>query len=135
MYFEQAIHTRWAEDPALAAALSPDRVHTGLSPADDLPYATLARRAFRPRVRTNAGDAVCEARLQLDVWHDDAEAGAAVIEQALRTLNRAALPLDDGRQSARLTCGDRSAVEHDDGVWQFGLAIHAQIITQSEETL
>ncbi len=82
MSVEQAIHTRWAADPALASLVPPARLITGppLAPLP-LPWAMLERTG-PARVRGGSHYQVVELELAISIWHAEL-AGAKAIAAAL----------------------------------------------------
>ena len=131
MNLEEAIHQRWAASEALAALLPADGVKTGRSLDDAVPYATLTRRANRTAFRTNAGDALDEVSLRIDVWHDDYDAGRAIVHQVKAAFDRSDFELSGGDRVVQMCRTDDSASQHDDGVWQFTIDFLAQVYLAS----
>jgi hypothetical protein len=131
MNLEQVIHQRWAESDSLASLLLADRVKTGRSFGHSLPYATLTRTRAQTAFRTNAGDALDEVRLRIDVWHDDYDAGRAIVEQVKATFDRGDFALDGGDRVVQMRRTDDSASQHADGAWQFTVEFLAQVYLSS----
>ena len=131
MNLEEAIHQRWAASEGLAALLPAEGVKTGRSLDDAVPYATLTRRASRTAFRTNAGDALDEVGLRIDVWHDDYDAGRAIVHQIKAAFDRSDFELVGGDRVVQMRRTDDSASQHDDGVWQFTIDFLAQVYLAS----
>jgi len=128
---EEAIHQRWAASEALAALLPAENVHTGRSLGDTIPYATLTRRANRTALRTNSGDALDEVSLRIDVWHDDYDAGRAIVHEIKAAFDRSDFALSGGDRVVEMRRTDDSASQHDDGVWQFTIDFLVQVYLAS----
>ena len=131
MNLEQAIHQRWAASDDLAGLLPVERVKTGRSLNDSLPYATIARRKSRTLFRTNAGDALDEVTLRVNVWHDDYDAGRAIAEAVRAAFDRSDFPLSDGDRVIRMRRTNDFASQHDDGAWRFTVEFLAQVYLPS----
>jgi hypothetical protein len=119
MNLEQAIHQRWAAASALCQLLPAARLHTGLARGVATPYATLVRKPGRTLFRTNAGDALEEVLLAIHVWHDRFDAGQAVAQQVQAVFDRSDFSLSDGDRVVQMRRAGESAVDHEDGVWQW----------------
>ena len=127
MNLEQAIHQRWAASEALAALLPAGAVKTGRSLDDTVPYATVTRRANRTVFRTNAGDALDEVTLRIDVWHDDYDAGRAILREVKEAFDRSAFDLTGGDRVTQMRRASDFASQHDDGVWQLTIDFLVQV--------
>jgi hypothetical protein len=121
MNLEQAIHQRWADTAALEALLPAARLATGRSQGDVMPYATLAREQNRAALRTNAGDALDETILRIDVWCEEYDAGHAIAEQVKAAFDRSAFDLSGGDRVVQMRRSSDSASQDADGVWRFTL--------------
>jgi len=124
---EQVVHQRWAASEALNAALAAERVKTGRSFDAALPYATIKRRANRTAFRTNAGDALDEVALRIRVWHDEYDAGRAIVHQIKAAFDRSDFPLAGGDRVVQMRRTDDSASQHSDGTWQFTVDFLVQV--------
>lgn len=131
MNLESAIHQRWAASDALASLLPAESVKTGRSFGDPLPYATIARERSRTAFRTNAGDAMDEVTLRIDVWHDDYDAGRAIAEQVKAAFDRSDFALSGGDRVVQMRRSGDSASQHEDGVWQFSVEFLVQVYLPS----
>ena len=127
MNLEQAIHQRWADTPALEALLPAARLKTGRSRGDPMPYATLTRQRNRTALRSNAGDAVDETALQIDVWCEEFDAGHAIAEQVKAAFDRAAFDLSGGDRVVQMRRTGDAASQDPDGVWRFALQFLVQV--------
>ncbi len=127
MNLEQAIHQRWADDDALNSLVAAEHVKTGRSLGAVLPRATIARRASRTAFRTNAGDALDEVTLRVSVWHDDYDAGRAVVGRVKTAFDRTDFPLDGDDRVVQMRRTDDSATQHTDGTWQFTVDFLVQV--------
>ncbi len=131
MNLEQAIHQRWAASDALAALLPAEHLKTGRSLAGSLPYATITRKSCRTAFRTNAGDALDEVALRISVWHGDYNAGRSVVEQMKAAFDRSSFDLSGGARVTQMRRTDDSALQHDDGTWQFIIDFLVQVYLPS----
>ena len=131
MNLEQAIHQRWAADPALTALLSADAVVTGTRGSRNVPYATVHRKSNRTVLRTNAGDAVDEATVVFHVWHDDYDAGRAILEQVKTAFDRSDFPLAAGDRVIQMRRTADRAQQDDDGLWQLTVEFLVQVYLSS----
>jgi len=127
MNLEQAIHERWAASEALASLLPAENVRTGRSYGQPMPYAALTRLGSRTAFRTNAGDAMDEVTLRINVWHDDYDAGRAILEQVKAAFDRSDFALSGGDRVVQMRRTDDSASQHDDGAWQFTIEFLVQV--------
>lgn len=119
MNLEETIHQRWEASQPLEALLPAARLKTGLSPGDAMPYATLLRRRNRTTMRTNAGDAVDEAAVQIDVWCDNFDAGLAIVEQIKTTFDRSSFDLSGGARVVQMRRTRDASRQDADGAWRF----------------
>lgn len=131
MNLEQAIHQRWAADPALTALVPADAVVTGTRGSRSVPYVTVHRKSNRPVLRTNAGDAVDEATVEFHAWHDDHDAGRAIAEQVKTVFDRSNFPLAGGDRVIQMRRTADRARQDDDGLWQFTVEFLVLVYLQS----
>jgi transposase len=117
MSFEQAIHEQWAQDAALTALLPAERVSTGQAVDPTRPYATLTCPRRRTATRTNAGDAIDEVTLRINVWHDSYDAGRVILDQLKASFDWRDFPLAEGRRVVQMRRDRESVAQQDDGVW------------------
>jgi len=128
---EQVIHQRWAAAQALNALLPAENVKTGRSAGDPVPYATITRLENRTVFRTNAGDALDEVTLRVNVWHDDYDAGRAIAEQVKAALDRSDFALSGSDRVVQMRRTNDSASQHDDGAWQFTVEFLIEVYLSS----
>ena len=131
MNLEKAIHNRWAASAALCELLPAERFTTGRAHAAEIPYATLSRKPGRTVCRTNAGDALDEIPLEIHVWHDEFDAGQAIVHEVKTAFDRSDFALSDGGRVLRMLRAGESVVEHPDGVWQWTIAFSVQVYLPS----
>jgi len=124
---EQAIHAHWAQCQELAALVPADRLTTGRPARDVAGCATLERTATRPCLPTNNGYAIEEVALRVVFWHDDYDAGHAILEAVVAALDGVALEMDGGARWARLRRTDQSTTHEPDGRWVFHVRLSARI--------
>jgi hypothetical protein len=124
---EQVVHQRWAASEDLSSLLPAGNVKTGRSFDGSVPYASIARLGNRTAFRTNAGDALDEVMLRINVWHDDYDAGRAIMEQITATFDRSDFALSGADRVIQMRRTDDSASQHDDGTWQFTVEFLVQV--------
>ena len=127
MNLERVIHQRWVASETLNSLLPAESLKTGRSFGHCLPYATVTRLKSRTGFRTNAGDALDDVTLRINVWHGDYDAGRAVVEQAKATFDRSGFPLANGDRVVRMLRTNDSASQHDDGTWQFTIEFRVRV--------
>lgn len=127
MDLEQAIHQRWAADETLAALLPAASLTTGRPGDANLPYATVNRLRNQALVRTNAGNSLDEATLQINVWHDNYDSGRAIVEQVKVVFDRSNFDLPGGGRVIQMKRAEDSAEHHADGLWQFTILFLVQV--------
>lgn len=127
MNLEQVVHQRWAASEGLSSLLPAGNVKTGRSFDGSVPYASIARLGNRTAFRTNAGDALDEVTLRINVWHDEYDAGRAIMEQVNATFDRSDFALSGGDHVVQMRRTDDSASQHDDGTWQFTVEFLVQV--------
>ncbi len=131
MKLEQAIHARWAAAAGLSALLPAERFTTGRTHAVLRPYANLIRKPGRTLCRTHAGEAVDEIPLEIHVWHDVFDAAQAVAQEVKAAFDRSRFPLSDGAKVLQMRRAGESFIQHPDGVWQWILGFHVQVLLPS----
>jgi hypothetical protein len=127
MDLEQAIHQRWASSGKLSSLLPVDRVRTGLARDLGIPYATLTRKPGRTILRTNAGDALDEIPIVIQLWHDQFDAGQAIAREVKAALDRSQFALADGDRVIDMRRSGESVVERGDGTWQWAIEFSVQV--------
>jgi Protein of unknown function (DUF3168) len=127
MDLEQAIHQRWAASETLESLLPAERLKTGLSPGDPMPYATLTRQGNRTTLHSNAGDAVDETTLRIDVFSDNFDAGQAIAEQVKAAFDRSSFALSGDDRVVQMRRTNDWAAQAADRVWQFAIQFLAQV--------
>ena len=127
MNLEQAIHQRWASSGRLSSLLPVERVRTGLVRGAGIPYATLARKPGRTVFRTNAGDALDEIPLVIQLWHDRFDAGQAIAEEIKAAFDRGQFVLAGGDRVTDMRRSSESVVQHSDGTWQWAIEFSVQV--------
>lgn len=111
MNLEQAIHERWATASPLYTRLPAASVRTGLCHDVGTPRAEIRRKSSRTLFHTNAFDAVDEVLVAIDVWHDDHDAGRALLDEIRVAFDRLAFNLDEGRRAIQMRCLQTSTVQ------------------------
>jgi len=127
MNLEQAIHQRWAGDATLEGLLPAARLKTGRSVGETVPYATLARRRCRTRFRSNAGDALDEVTLRVRLWHDDYDAGRAIVEAIKTAFDRTDFPLAESDRVVQMRRTDDTAEQDNEGLWRFTIDFAVEV--------
>lgn len=127
MNLEQVIHQRWAASESLCSLLPAGSVKTGRSLAGSVPYVSVARLGNRTAFRANSGEALDEVTVRINVWHDDYDAGRAILEQVKAAFDRSDFALSGGDRVVQMRRTKDSASQHDDGTWQFSVEFLVQI--------
>ena len=131
MNLEQVIHQRWAASGELVSLLPAENVKTGRAFADPLPYATITREKSRTVLRTNAGDAVDEVTIRINVWHDNHDAGWAVAEQVKAAFDRSEFALSGDDRVVQMCRSEDAASQDEDGTWLFTITFLVQVYLSS----
>jgi hypothetical protein len=127
MNLAEVIHQRWAAAGTLESLLPAERVHTGLGVDAGLPYAVISKRADRPLSRHNDGSAVAEVVLQIEVFHDDYDAAAAIMHEIKTAFDRTAFDLAAGDKVLDMRRANDRETQSDDGLWQLTIDFNCTI--------
>jgi hypothetical protein len=119
MNLAQVIHQRWAGDEALSALLPASHLYTGMSVDPTPPYAVISRQSDRPLAVFNDGSAVDRVGVRVQVFHDNYDAGAAVVHQIKAAFHLAEFPLAGSDKVIGMQRSNDFERQNDDGVWQF----------------
>ena len=127
MRLEQAIHQRWATSGGLVALLPAQRVKTGRAFGDATPYATVEHVQGQTAFRTNAGDALDEVTVRINVWHDNYDEACAIAEQVKLAFDRSAFPLAGGDKVVQMRRVADSASQDGEGLWRLAIDFVTQV--------
>jgi len=128
---EQAIHQRWAAAGALTSLLPVENVKTGRSSDGPVPYATIVREKNRTAFRSNAGDALDEVTLRVDVWHDNYDKGRGIAEQVKAAFDRSEFALSGSDKVVQMRRTSDSATQDEDGMWRLTIEFLVQVYLPS----
>lgn len=123
----ETLHDLWAAHTALNAALASSRVFTGLNFTLDPPYATILKDSDIYVAQDNAGQSVDTIGVTIQVFHENHDAGARIVDRIKACYNRTHFTLNtssssSGEESDRVIAMQRqsdSEFQEDDGTWRF----------------
>jgi hypothetical protein len=121
MNLAKYLHLRWADVPELNELLPVEKVFTGMSSDPAPPYAAISKESERPFTRHNDGSAIDKVVMRIQVFHDEYDAGAAVLHEIKSAFERAAFDLDDGDKVLDMLRIDDTEKQLDAGTWQFSV--------------
>jgi len=127
MNLAEVIHQRWAAASGLNGLLPATSVYTGLSIDPQMPYAVISKRSNRPTARHNDGSGVDAVGVRIEVFHDDRDAAAAIIEQLKAAFDRTDFALSGSDKVINMQRLDDSERQNDDGVWQMTIDFHCAV--------
>jgi hypothetical protein len=114
----EVIHQRWAAAAALDSLLPAARVYTGMSADPSRPFAVIFKQSHRPLAQCNDGTAFAAIGLRIQVFHDDHDAAAAIIDQLKTTFDRTQFSLSGSDTVTLVQCSNDWEQQDNDGVWQ-----------------
>jgi hypothetical protein len=114
----EVIHQRWATATTLNSLLPAARVYTGRSADPSRPFAVIFKQSHRPLAQCNDGTAFAAIGLRIQVFHDDHDAAAAIIDQLKATFDRTRFSLSGSDTVTLVQCSNDWEQQNDDGVWQ-----------------
>jgi len=128
MNLAQVIHQRWAASAELSALLPPERVFTGLSIDPQVPYAVVGKCSAPPgeskargALRYNDGSAVEGVRVGIEVFDDDYQRAAAVIDQVRAVFDQCSFDLAGSDKVILMRRIGEKEHQADDGRWQLAV--------------
>jgi len=127
MNLAQVIHQRWAAASGLNDLLPAASVYTGLSVDPQMPYAVISKRSDRPMARHNDGSGVDAVGVRIEVFHDNRDAAAAIVEQVKATFDRTDFALAGSDKVINMQRTNDSERQNDDGVWQMTIDFQCAI--------
>jgi len=127
MNLEQAIHQRWAAAGTLSALLPAEKLRTGLARGLGLPYAVLTRKAGRNVFRSSGGQALDEVILAVHVWHEEYDAGRAIVREIKAAFDNGDFSLPDGPRAVAMRWTGEAAPHYDGKAWRFELEFLVQV--------
>jgi hypothetical protein len=126
MSLEQAIHSRWAGDGALAGLIPPARFVTGKALGGiALPYATMSRTGSGKTTRTSLR-LVEEALVRIDAWGDSLDTLKQVSDAAAARFDGQSFT-DGGVTVLRMRRVDVKESQSDDGTWRLSMEFVAKV--------
>ena len=121
MNLAQVIHQRWAADEALDNLLPAARVYTGMSVDPTTPYAVITRQSDRPVAYLSDGSTVDRVGLRVGVFHDNYDAGAAIVHQVKVAFHLAQFALSGSDRVINMQRSNDFEQQSADGVWEFAV--------------
>ena len=127
----EVIHQRWAAATALNDLLPSTRVFTGMSVDATMPYAVITKETERPLTRHHDGSAIDLVAVQVRVFDENYDAGAAVMHEVKTALDHTnfALSVSDRVLGMQRTNDQENQTE--DGVWQFTIDFNCTVYLES----
>jgi len=119
MNLAQVIHQRWAATEPLNDLLPASRVFTGMSVDPTTPYAVISRQSDRPVAYLNDGSTVDRVGVRVEVFHENHDAGAAVVDQLKAAFHLAQFALSGSDKVIGMQRSNDFEHHNDDGLWQF----------------
>ncbi|HUT11851.1 MAG TPA: DUF3168 domain-containing protein [Thermoguttaceae bacterium] len=127
MNLAEVIHQRWAAAGGLNGLLPATSVYTGLSVDPEMPYAVISKRSDRPMARHNDGSGVDAVGVRIEVFHDNRDAAATIVEQVKTTFDRTDFTLSGSDKVINVQRVNDSERQNDDGVWQMTIDFHCAV--------
>ena len=118
MNLAEVIHQRWAAAAALEDLLPASRVYTGMSVDPATPYAVIAKLSDRPAGYHNDGSAVTTVGVRIQVFHDNYDSAAAVVDQVIAAFDRTDFALAGADKVINMQRGNDFHQQEDDGTWR-----------------
>lgn len=125
MSLTKAILEHWAADEPLNDQLPVERVSVGTTPDTSTPYAVLELNSVVPVTATNAGHAMEQTIVQLDIWDGHYDSGLTTVEYVKAAFDWSDLVFGAGQGSARFRCRQVTTKHHDNRLWQFRVELCA----------
>jgi hypothetical protein len=121
MNLAQVIHQRWALADALDELLPASRVFTGMNVNPAMPLAVITRESDRPIERFSDGSALDAIEVRIHVFHDDLDAGEAIVHQIKLAFDNTHFDLAGADKVLHMRRVNDWRRQGDDGAWQFVL--------------
>jgi hypothetical protein len=131
MNLAQVIHQRWAADELLNGLLPASRVYTGMSVDPTTPYAAISRQSDRPVAYLNDGSTVDRVGVRVQVFHDNYDAGAAIVQQLRLAFHLAQFALSGSDKVLSIQRSTDFERQDDDGVWEFVVDLNCTVYLTS----
>lgn len=131
MNLAQVIHQRWAAAEALDQLLPASRVYTGMSVDPRPPYAVITRQSDRPSAYFHDGSTVDQVGVRVQVFHDNHDAGAAIVHQIKRAFHQSQFALSGSDKVINMQRANDSERPNDDGLWQFVIDFNCTVYLAS----
>lgn len=127
MNLAQVIHQRWAAAEALNDLLPAASVYTGTSVDPTTPYAVISKQSDRPEAKLNDGSAVDTIVVRIEVFHDNRDAGAAIVHQVKAAFDRTDFALAAGDKVINMQRSNDHETQEKDGVWKFAVDFNCTV--------
>ena len=114
----EVIHQRWAAATALDSLLPAARVYTGMSADPSRPFAVIFKQSHRPLAQCNDGTAFAAIGLRIQVFHDNHDAAAAIVDQLKAAFDRTQFSLSGNDTVILVQHSNDWEKQNEDGVWQ-----------------
>jgi hypothetical protein len=131
MNLAQVIHQRGAAAEQLNDLLPADRVTTGTGVDPTLPYAAISKHSQRPGVIYNDGSAVDTVGVQIEVFHDDYDAAAAIVAQIKAVFDRTDFALAGSDRVINIQRSNDFQEHAADGTWRMAVDLNCSVYLES----
>ena len=131
MNLAQVIHQRWAADEALNGLLPASRVYTGMSVDPTTPYAVITKQSHRPMAYLSDGSTVDQVGVRVQTFHDNYDAGAAIVHQIKVAFHQAEFALSGSDKVINIQRSNDFEHLDRDGVWQFVVDLNCTVYLAS----
>ncbi|HOA50682.1 MAG: hypothetical protein WBH86_09035 [Thermogutta sp.] len=115
---EQALRTRWQDDPTLAALLPVNYVWTNWSDVAQVPRAEITAAGEDRVWLTSRAEVAERVRVTVEVWHNSFEKLRSTINRIKELFDRASFDLGDNARILRLTYQRDDMARQGYGLWR-----------------
>ena len=131
MNLAQVIHQRWAAAEPLDNLLPASRVYSGMSVDPSRPYAVIAKQSGRPVACLSDGSAVDQVGIRIQVFHDNHDAGAAIVHQVKAAFHQTDFALSGSDKVINMQRSNDFEQQDDGGGWQFVVEFNCTVYLAS----
>ena len=115
----EVLHTRWAAAVALEALHPATSVFTGQSFDPTLPFVVIEKNNEAPDIYANDGMAVDSVGVRFQVFHDNHDLGAAILQQIKVAFDRSEFDLSGSDAVENMTRTNDFEIQEDGQTWRF----------------
>jgi len=114
----EVIHQQWAAAESLNDLLAASSVYTGMSVEATTPYAVISKTGDRPAGRHNDGSVVTTVGVRMEVFHDNYDSAAAIVQQIVTAFDRTDFALSGADKAINVQRVNDFHRQEDDGIWR-----------------